>query len=194
MLRAWAFTALLLGLLWVTPTWAESCTVIPTYSFYPVAGTTSEELKRSLVEKGPRDETGAARFAYTEWKVQWKWKRMDDGSINPESVQVNCEASILLPQAETIEALSPELKAAWNGFVERTRRHELNHVRHVEQMAPQIVTKVQVAAQRFGKLQSKRAESIIGEVIADIKARDRSYDAQTDHGRTEGAWQIQPER
>jgi predicted secreted Zn-dependent protease len=192
MLRTSVSAALLLGLVCSTPAWADSCAVVPTFRYYAVTGTSEEELKRSLLEKGPRDDTGTARFAYTDWKVTWKWKRLDDGSVDPESVELACVADILLPELDASATFSPELRRAWDGFIERTRRHELNHVSHVEQRAPEIYKRLRAAAEQSGSVSGKRAAAIVSEVVADIKAMDRHYDAETDHGRTEGAWQIQP--
>lgn len=191
MLRTSVSVALLLAVLCATSAWADSCPVTPTYRFYVVAGSTEQELKKSLLEKGPRDEAGAARFAYTDWKVAWKWKRLDDGSVDPESVELTCVANVLLPQLDPSTTLSPTLRVAWEGFLERTRKHELNHVSHVEQRAPQIHKRLRAAAEKSGSVSGKRAAAIVSEVVAEIKAMDRRYDAQTDHGRTEGAWHIQ---
>jgi hypothetical protein len=59
-------------------------------------------------------------------------------------------------------------------------------------MAPEIYKRLRADLQQSGRLSGKRASAIVSEVIAEIKALDRRYDAETDHGRTEGAWRIQP--
>lgn len=190
MLQKVVYAVLAAGFFSPSLAWPQSCTVNPTYRFYAVAGTTVGEIKDSLLERGPRDGLGAARFAYTDWKVKWKWQRLADGSINPDSVELACIAEILLPYLEPNAAVEPELRAGWGDFVERTRQHELNHVAHLTQRAPEIYQRLRAAAQHSGTLSSKRAEAIVSEVIAEIRALDRRYDAETDHGRTEGAWQI----
>lgn len=182
----------LFGFICTSQAWSESCSITPTYRFYAVSGATVEQLKMSLIEKGPRDSLGAARFAYTDWRVKWKWQRLADGSINPDSVELVCLAEILLPELDSDTELGPELRAAWDGFLKRTLEHELNHVGHVSQTAPEVYRRLRGAVQHSGTLSAKRAKEIVSEVVAEIKALDRRYDAETDHGRTEGAWQIQP--
>jgi predicted secreted Zn-dependent protease len=192
MLSTWMSAALLFGLLYAPSAWGDACPVTPTFRFYAVTGSSEEELRKSLLEKGPRDDSGVARFAYTDWKVTWKWKKLADGLIDPDSVELACVANVLLPELDSNATVSPELRSAWDGFIERTRKHELNHVSHVEQRAPEIYKRLRAAAWQSGGLSGKRASEIVSEVVADIKAMDRRYDAETDHGRTEGAWRIQP--
>jgi predicted secreted Zn-dependent protease len=170
---------------------AEVCSVTPTYSYYSVTGNSAEELEDSLRQNGPRDELGAVRFAYTDWTVKWNWKRQDDGTIDLRSVQLTCLATILLPKVDSREGWTPDLSLAWDAFVERTRHHELNHVGHVEQLAPRILDRLDQVATQLGRVSAKRAESIVADVIAQIRAKDREYDATTRHGRTEGTWKIQ---
>ena len=62
----------------------------------------------------------------------------------------------------------------------------------MEQLAPQITARLHQVAAQSGRVSAKRAESIIADVIAQIWAKDREYDAMTSHGRTEGTWKIQP--
>jgi predicted secreted Zn-dependent protease len=171
---------------------ADTCSITPTYTYYSVVGSSTEELEQSLKQRGPRDDSGAGRFAYTDWTVKWNWKKLDNDTIDPASVTLTCVVNILLPKAESQADWSPELSKAWESFVERTRQHELNHVGHVEQLVPQIPERFARAAERNGALSTKQAESIVTGVIAKIRAKDREYDAVTSHGRTEGTWRISP--
>jgi predicted secreted Zn-dependent protease len=170
---------------------AKPCQVTPSYTYYAVEGRTVADLQESLRQRGPRDDYGAVRFAYTDWSVKWSWKRKDDGTIDLSSVKLVCDAMIKLPKIEARESLPQDLVEQWDGFVERTTRHELNHVSHVEQGAPQILERLDQAAKSAGNLTVKRADSIVRQVIAEIRAKDREYDATTTHGRTEGTWRIE---
>lgn len=171
--------------------YAKPCQVTPSYTYYSVEGQTVAELHESLRQRGPRDEYGAVRFAYTDWSVKWSWKRNKDGTIDLGSVQLVCDATIMLPRIKARESLSLELAEQWDSFVERTTRHELNHVGHVEQVAPRIFERLDQVAKSAGSITVKQADSIVREVIAEIKHKDRQYDATTTHGRTEGTWRIE---
>ena len=95
-----------------------------------------------------------------------------------------------MPKVENLESLSPTVKKLWSAFVERTQKHELRHVRHVEQSAPQIFERIRDEHLRAGSVSPQRAQSLISDVIAEIKAKDRRYDGDTNHGQTEGTWRI----
>ncbi len=170
---------------------AWGCPVIPTYTYYEVSGSSVSELEASLRERGPKDDLGKARFAYTDWTVEWNWKRFDDGTIDPQSIKLTCIATILLPKvANTDGKIADDLLSAWNGFIERTKAHELNHVSHIDKTAPAILTRLKEEHRRTGTLTRERAEKIISEVIAEIRGLDRRYDARTNHGFTEGTWGL----
>lgn len=171
-------------------TCAYACPITPTYSYYSVEGNTAEQLEESLRLKGPRDDFGAVRFAYTHWTVEWDWKLTDRGHVDPHSVELKCLATVMLPMIKERDVVAADLLAAWDGFVKRTERHELNHVKHVEELAPQIVKRLHRAAPRGEGISVKVAESIVADGIARIRAKDREYDRATSHGKTEGTWRI----
>lgn len=170
--------------------WADECPVSLQYQYYVVEGATAPSLKESLRQRGPRDDSGDVRFAYTDWTVKWSWKIGEGGGVDISSVKLSCQATILLPKVESLDALPLGVREGWSLFVERTRRHELNHVGHVEEIAPKIIGRLRQAAAESGEVSPRRAEGIVSEVIAAIKARDRRYDSETNHGQTEGTWEI----
>jgi predicted secreted Zn-dependent protease len=190
----WTNTALFTAITLVLCAKAWSCPVAPAHNYYEVEGASVEELEASLRERGPKDDLGKTRFAYTDWTVEWNWKRFDDGTIDPNSIKLNCIAMILLPKlGKASEKISEDLLNAWNGFVKRTKAHELNHVSHIDQTAPRILTRLKEEHKREGAVTRERAEKIISEVIAEIRGLDRRYDARTNHGLSEGTWNIRLE-
>jgi predicted secreted Zn-dependent protease len=190
LIRVWVLALVIFGAFSGAHAEVGPCAIAPAYTFYEVSGRSADELEESLRLQGPRDEAGARRFAYTDWTVKWEWKRFEDGSVDPSSVSLTCLATILLPRVADVDALSPELSSSWSAFIERTQQHELRHVSHVELTASQIVQRIRDEHQRVGIVSLKHAKAVVRDVIAEIKAMDRRYDAETDHGRTEGTWEI----
>ena len=168
----------------------ERCEVPITFTSYDVSGDTFEELYAALRQRGPKDDTGNARYAYTRWKVAWRWKSMGDGTIDANSVDLACSASVHLPRLVNRDHHAPALLAQWDAFVERTRKHELNHIEHVRRGAPRITQMIQERAGDKGILSSKQAKAIARTVVADLHAMDRAYDMRTNHGKTEGTLAI----
>ncbi len=171
----------------------EFCPVAITFSYYEVQGNTPAEIERSLQFFGPRDDRGQIRFAYTDWKIRWKWQRTADKKVDLNSLTLHCSAEIKLPRLVVAPSTSLGLIRAWNDFVERTRQHELAHVKHVELGAPKIRARLREAATLEGALSPSRANVLVGRVIAELRGLDTSYDRRTNHGFTEGTWTIESE-
>lgn len=170
----------------------ERCGVETRYEFYDVEGANLEQLSAALRQKGPRDEDGKGRFAYTDWSVKWGWRKAGELGVDLNSVKLECKATILLPRLKPATTLSADSIHAWHAFVERTREHELSHLRHVELGAPRIIRALADEQRGSGVLTSARANQIAKGIVAEIREMDRHYDARTDHGRLEGTWSLQP--
>jgi predicted secreted Zn-dependent protease len=186
--------ALLIPYLFVEPTreaQQELCAVSPTFEYYQVNGSTREAIERSLRENGPIDETGQRRFAYTRWSIQWKWQKVDLDTVDLQSLRLTCGATIQLPRLVVSKDTSSDLIRAWNEFVERTRQHELSHLKHAEVGAPRIRARLQRLVAEQGSLTAAEANAEALKVIAEIRAMDRAYDLRTNHGLTEGTWKIE---
>lgn len=162
------------------------CPVDIQYAHYEVSGATLGEIKRAIRQGGLVDPDGRRRYARTEWRIQWSWGRSPAGEIDPSTVRVICKAKVTLPQLESSQSISPEELARWEGYRALLEKHELNHVRHVEAVAPEISRRIAVHHARFGSVSAKSAQGIAKRVLQEIRALDRSYDRNTRHGATEG--------
>ena len=164
----------------------EECPVQISYSYYDVEGETFADIKQSIRSRGPVDERGKRRYARTDWKVEWRWERNDDGIVRPGTVKVLCKAVLTLPRLDPKTTLSPADAERWRAYEQLLLRHELNHVRHVEAIAPEISRRIKQRQERYGKVSAKSAQSVAKSVLQGIRELDRSYDYHTVHGATEG--------
>ncbi len=92
----------------------------------------------------------------------------------------------LVPTKET----APELITKWYEFAGRVRQHELNHARHAQERAWLIRERIAEADRRRGPLTPAEANKIAGKVLNEIQALDYAYDSLTEHGKSEGAWEL----
>jgi len=166
------------------------CQIHPKYLFYDVEGDTAEEVRASMVERGPKDAGGKARFAYTDWHISWRWGRTETGHVNTSAITLECAAEVLLPRLRSKASTSVSFIRAWHEYVERMREHELKHVEHVSARAPDIVSKLRKASKDRGGLSPSHANTIVNQVVNRIKALDRTYDRDTNHGQSEGIWRV----
>jgi predicted secreted Zn-dependent protease len=164
--------------------------VQPSYTFYEVAGGDVDAIETSLRERGPRDERGKRRFAFTDWAVEWEWKRTNTGTVDPESLALKCSAEIRLPHLKVTPDTSLETIRQWHEFIERTRKHELAHLEHVQSGAMRIKDKILEARRRGVALTPSRANKIVSQGVQELRAFDVAYDARTEHGYVEGTWKV----
>jgi predicted secreted Zn-dependent protease len=170
------------------------CPIRPEYRFYDVYGSSPAEVRASMIERGPKDAGGKARFAYTDWHVSWRWKRTPGGDVDPNTITLECSAEILLPRLRPTASASQDFIRAWHDYVERTREHELQHVEHVSVKAPEILSTIRHERLRRGALSPTLANVIVSRVVSQIRALDRAYDRTTNHGLTEGIWVVSQPR
>lgn len=168
----------------------EECVVQPTYTFYTVEGDTVESIEDSLRQRGPRDDRGKARFAYTDWTINWRWKKLDTGLVDTRSLDVECRATINLPRLQTNPSTPIDTILAWNDFVARTRQHELAHLEHVQNGARLIGRRLAEHEMKRGAPSPARANKIVSQAIQELRELDIAYDARTNHGAVEGTWGI----
>ncbi len=164
----------------------EQCPVEVSYLYYDVSGATFAEVRQSVKSNGPVDRRGKRRYAQTDWTVEWQWERDLDGVIRPGSVKVLCRANVTLPRLVAGARLSPRDAERWSAYEQLLVRHELNHVRHVEVVAPGISRGIRQHHERHGKVSAKTAQKVAKSVLQQIRELDRSYDFYTVHGATEG--------
>ncbi len=159
------------------------------YVYYPITGSTAEELRTEMDHLGPTDPDGTHHDAYTQWHVTWRYaySTLDDRcTIGP--IQVSVQVTFTLPQWEPPPDAPPELIDRWNAYLDALRRHENGH-REIGMAAGQAIY------QALGRLPSyaacdelERTADAAGEQILDQhRQRELDYDQATNHGATQGA-------
>ena len=154
--------------------------------WYDVQGDSKIEILKDLFEKGPRDERGAPRFAYTKWNVKWHWATFGDGKPEFEEMNLTCNVTIRLPHLVQSQNRPKALQESWNRFIAGTITHERNHLTHVALLAPKIPVLIKEAAKVNPNLNAEQANKIGYSILDQIKELDRDYDKRTGHGGTEG--------
>lgn len=177
----------------VEPTVADKraeCPLVPSYVFYSVSGDTAEEVLASMRRDGPKDERGKPRFAMADWDIAWNWKLNTNKGVDLSTVQVTCSGVVTLPKLIVSTKTPQDLVKAWNSFTERLREHELRHLQHASRRAPEITRRLSEAYRASQHLSPRHANKIAERLVREIQSLDRSYDAWTNHGKTEGTWGI----
>lgn len=139
-----------------------------TMDFYGVSGESADELRSSLDRFGPGDFD-----ALTEWNFQWTGCR-------PQGVGVEYTITVTFPQWEAPAAPDPELIRDWNRYMNALAYHEQGHVDIVLSAVPGFIETLQ-------NVPCNEVTSTAQALLADIDEQSIQYDADTDHGATQGA-------
>lgn len=145
---------------------------------YGVAGATEEAIRHSLRSRGPADSAGISRDAYTAWKLRWRWSTPHNGMVDLNSARIAVEVEMFVPRAEITSA-------RWSEYHLNLLRHEFNHVNHAIAGAYQLLNEYRRVGSQ-GLVPLAEAQRISDAAVEKIRMADRSYDSDTDHGRSEG--------
>lgn len=153
-------------------------------NFYQIEGSSSTELHKALLEKGPIDEFGKRRFAQVFWRVWWERPKLD-GRLLKDQIVIRAHLELTLPQWSNSSEASSELREKWQVFYARLLQHELKHLTHLETYLPTLEKALEDEVRREGS--DKDSINKVGhQILAQIRKLDQDYDQHTVHGKNEG--------
>ncbi len=156
-------------------------------TYYDVRGTSREALAVALQRQGPRIH-GSRFFGLTEWEVSAEYRPAVAAStcaISDLTVHVAVETH--LPRWTPPVGASADLHGAWDRFVAALDEHEHGHRVLAEEAAEAIRQQLaSVRAAACDQLDSM-AQQAMTEVMSTYESHNLAYDAETGHGRTQGA-------
>jgi predicted secreted Zn-dependent protease len=158
-------------------------------SYYYVDGPSATVLAAQIEQNGPPGADGKRYAGKTKWDVQWKFKHEQRG--------VTCEmkeAAVAVGVAQTLPRWRDEkkgvaaLKARWRQFSDALKRHEDRHKDHGLAAGREIEAAL-LAAKPASNCEdlATSANSAADAIVKKYQKLDQEYDAQTGHGRSEGA-------
>lgn len=169
------------------------------YDFYPIQGSTTDELNRQMVLNAPfRHSPGVSDFAaITKWDVKWSFTSKMRGKqcilTNP---LVNVDIRIVLPTLQTSQ-LQPRLQSRsrylavrneWLRYIQALKVHEDGHKANGIEAAKDIQRWMELLGPaRSCPLLVQNVRTVTQKMIEQYRRRDQAYDRLTDHGLTQGA-------
>jgi predicted secreted Zn-dependent protease len=146
--------------------------------FYSVTGTTPEDVDADLRTRGPEDESGARRFAVTEWNLTWRWRVDGKGAPDLNELDVRGTVHVLMPRLEG----SPHLLPSWNRWMATVLGHERNHVAHLRGSVTEVREALRSSSETSADELNRRAKRIVRR----LRQIDEQYDRATRNGWDEG--------
>ena len=126
-------------------------------NYYPVQGTTVEQLRTEMNRNGPM-----GNWAYTNWYVSWS-----------APCKVTLRVVYTYPRWINRDAASASFRQYWDKFMASLQVHEKGHEQNGRNAAPAV--------------DKARCNNSSGAIVQKWVNQDKIYDATTNHGTTQGA-------
>jgi predicted secreted Zn-dependent protease len=159
--------------------------------YYDVEGRSEEDLLQAMSRGGPEWE-GRRYFGLTTSEVRYAyWKVPAATGCDLEGIEVTSAITISLPKWRPMAGTPYALERSWRQFERALALHEDGHRRLLVEEAEQIrLVLAGLRTETCAEMDAKARQEV--ERVRDgYGALHRSYDARTEHGRTQGAqWPL----
>lgn len=147
---------------------------------YVVRGNVAQDVRNLLNKKGPQGFD-----AYTSWNIRWSFTyRNKDGRCIIQSVTTRVDIRYTMPRLETDNSA---LKQSFNAYLKRLQIHEDGHADNGRNVARRIDEGIKGLSELTCARLGTSANALGAKISREGNAFDLKYDAETDHGRTQGA-------
>lgn len=158
------------------------------YSHYTAHVARGQSLMEALNAASPIRQDGRTYHGYTKWLVRWnfRWNENRDRSCSIASVTTSVTSTITLPR---IDGGTASQKKEFQRFSAALKEHELGHHNIAKAGAEQVKQAILALPEMTSCKRLERAANDTGNrVVREHNEKDKRYDADTRHGRTQGAW------
>lgn len=155
--------------------------------YYEIEGLSRAEITASLRAHGP-DVRGQRFFGLTEWEMSVGYRPAEvEAGCAIDDLKVHVSTETHLPRWPSNAVASPALSGAWDRFITALDHHEDGHRVLAEEAAETVRQRLlAVSAPTCDDLDGA-ARREMAAVMQEYEALQHAYDAETEHGRTQGA-------
>lgn len=157
-----------------------------TVLYYDVHGRTIEELRADMRRLGPKVD-GTSFVGETRSPMRWSWRTesMGGASCSIREVNVLVNAQITLPRWTPPPDTEPGLAAEWKRFIAALETHEAGHKDISAKAGKEIIERVRGLSGVCSQI-GTRANDIARAIVERAGEEQKTYDATTRHGLTQG--------
>ncbi len=187
----WTGPRLVLSLMAIA--WSVSCvcaapSVTEKNAFYDVRGSTAAEVRNKLNALGHKSTDGKTFDGLTESQISWRFTRRSTGyGCAMDSVNTTVNVTFTMPQWVDRYSAPQDVRLQWDAYYEALRRHEEGHKEIAVQGAREIEQALLTMSARDCAQLDAQANAKGHQILELVRARQRQYDARTEHGKTQGA-------
>jgi predicted secreted Zn-dependent protease len=179
--------SLLLCLLIVANTASAQVSEHLDYTYYTAIADANSSLRETLNKATPILVDNRPFHGYTKWNVKWhyRWFEQADGRCKITTVTTDLTGNITLPE---LNGATAEQAKAFDKYVSALRVHELGHYAIGKETATVIDSGILALPEMSSCKELEATANALGyQTLDDYKAREKQYDASTNHGETQGA-------
>jgi predicted secreted Zn-dependent protease len=157
------------------------------YDYYEVIAHPHQTLLSALNRSSPVLIDRQKFHAYTKWHVDWKfwWDRDQGAACRITSVQTSLTVSITLPK---LVGGNSEQRLEFERYISALKQHESGHYEIGKDAAQEIDREILSFSATDCSTLEKAANEKATHTLGRYKEKERTYDADTKHGKTQGAW------
>ena len=158
-------------------------------TYYKITGSSARELRDAMNAKRPVGKDGRPHDAVTSWFVRWTYTTTGGSpGCAVKAFNVSLDLAMTLPQWTNESDATPQLLEHWRTYYAALVKHEEGH----KAIGTSAAADIRDAGSRLSSEPScselaKAVEKMTGEMLERYRQREREYDRDTDHGRTQGA-------
>ena len=157
------------------------------YDYYTVNADPNRTLQSVITEASPIHRDGHTFHGFTHWHVKWhfSWHEASDGRCRINKVNTELTATIQLPRVVNPTASQEE---QFNRYLTALRTHELGHFENGKDAANEIDQGILALPEMESCQKLSSAANDLGHsILKQHNEKDVQYDAETQHGKTQGA-------
>jgi predicted secreted Zn-dependent protease len=152
--------------------------------YYDVTGVDGGALSASLAQRGPKGFHGL-----TDWEFRYDYRvaPTPEGTCRVTGVRTSVTGRILVPRWVDEPKAPKALREAWSTYMDALMKHEEGHMATGQSLTRALQSDIGAATGPDCKTLRADVERLAQGLIDGHQARDQRYDAETQHGATQGA-------
>ncbi|HEY7268257.1 MAG TPA: DUF922 domain-containing protein [Dehalococcoidia bacterium] len=161
-----------------------------TRSTYSVDGVTVPEIRSHLVNEAAAGGSDGKRYdGLTTWAVHWTF-RYDHGgaACSLANATIDVSIDVRLPRLSDAAVIAPDILDRWQAYAAALEAHEMGHVDRESAVIDGLKDAFESAGPASDCSSLGDALNSLGnDYVQQVRIADAAYDAETNHGQTQGA-------
>jgi predicted secreted Zn-dependent protease len=157
--------------------------------YYEVSGRSVAELRQALDRLRPAGPDGKGHDALTTWYVRWRYRTAATATgCEFTSFDTSLETNLTMPKWTTENDAPAALVQLWRDYMTALLVHEEGHKTIGVAAATAIGELRDKVSRQMSCVEMRRTiDKTANDLLEQYRAKERHYDAETSHGRTQGA-------